>query len=224
MMGNRLGVGVVGTVALLLASGTAAQFGQRSPSFGGVFAPVVGEGAVYEVTSPRENKKNEMEIAITGKEEFEGKMGYWLEMTFSGGQAAGMGGMKTLMAVQGEQTASLRVVMGMRGQAFEMDMNSPMSQGRAKTSPTDVRHTSVRVGKETITVPAGTFECEHWKTNDGSSEVWISEKVHPWGLVKTVGKDSSLVLLRQVTGATTKLPPPYKKFNPMEMMRQGEHP
>lgn len=69
---------------------------------------------------------------------------------------------------------------------------------------------------------AGTFTCEHRRTKDGTGDYWISDKVRPLGLVKRVGKDSSMVLLRQITGAKTKLPPPYKEFDPIEMMRQRQ--
>ena len=226
-MGNRIAVAAVLTVALLLASTAPAQFGQRAPSFSGVFAPVVGEGAAYEVTTAKDNKKMQMEIAVTGKEDYQGKSGYWLEMSMSG-TPQGMGASKMFMILNGDQTATLRMVMRMGNEVVEMDMstNTQVMQNRPKSSSADFRKSSVRVGAETITVPAGTFACEHWKMNDGTGDAWISEKVHPWGLVKTVGKDSSMVLLRVITDAKTKLPPPYKKFDPMEMMRQhqGEHP
>lgn len=116
---------------------------------------MVGEDAAYEVTSNKDNKKMQMEMAITGKEEVEGK-------------------------------------------------------------------TAERGGSEIITVPAGTYTCEHWRAKDGSGDYWISDNVCPMGLVKMTGKDSSMVLQRQITGATTKLPPPYKKFDMQEMMRQGQ--
>jgi hypothetical protein len=213
----------LGTI-LLAASSLPAQFGARTPSFGGVFAPIVGEGAAYEMTSAKDNKKMQMEMAITGKEEFEGKTGYWMEYSMSG-MPQGMGTSKVLMSLSGDQTVTMRMVTRMGNDVIEMDMNMPMMKNRPTTAPADARHSAERVGTETITVPAGTFACEHWRAKDGSSDFWISEKVRPMGLVKMVGKDSSMVLVRQITGATTKLPPPYKKFDMQEMMRQQQqHP
>ena len=55
------------------------------------------------------------------------------------------------------------------------------------------------VGTETITVPAGTFQCEHWKDNRGR-EAWVSSKVSPITVVKTVDKDETLVLVKTLTG------------------------
>ena len=213
---------VISLAAIFLTASTApAQFGGRPPSFGGVFAPSVGEGAAYEVTTNKDNKKMQMEMAITGKEEYEGKTGYWMETTMLG-TPQGPVTTKMLIALNGDQTTTTRMVMRMGADVVEMDMNMPMMKNRQTTSPADVRHSGERVGTETITVPAGTFACEHWRAKDGTSEYWISEKVKPMGLVKTVSKDSSMVLLRQITDAKTKLPPPYKKFDPMEMMRQQQ--
>jgi hypothetical protein len=222
----RIRISLAGTAVaiLLLSSAAPAQFGGRTPSFGGVFAPVVGEGAAYEITTAKDNKKMQMEMAITGKEEFEGKMGFWMEYSMSG-MPQGMGSSKVLMSLSGEQTVTMRMVTRMGTDVIEMDLNMPMMQNRQKTSPADVRKTAERVGSETITVPAGTYTCEHWRAKDGTGDFWISDKVRPMGLVKMTGKDSSMVLLRQITGATTKLPPPYKKFDMQEMMRQSQqHP
>ncbi len=56
-----------------------------------------------------------------------------------------------------------------------------------------------QVGTETITVPAGTFGCAHWKKDDATDEVWTSDKVSPLAMVKQVGKTHSMVLVRQIT-------------------------
>lgn len=205
---------------LLTTSAASGQFMGRTPSMAGVFAPVVGEGAAYEVTTAKDNKKTQMEMAITGKEEVEGRPAYWMEYTVSG-MPQGGGTSKMLVSLNGEQTATMRMVTRMGNEVVEMDMNMLMMQGRQKAEPTDVRKSAERIGTETITVPAGTYTCEHWRAKDGSGDYWISDKVRPMGLVKMTGKDSSMILLRQITGATTKLPPPYKKFDMQEMMRRA---
>ncbi len=224
-MGVRDSAARTATVVLLLSSTTLAQFGPRMAIMGGAFSPVVGEGAAYEVTTARDNEKRQMEVAITGKEEYQGKTGYWMEYSFTDAKQRAMAS-KMMVSLNGDQTTTMRIVMRMGTEVVEMDMNNPMMQrSQQKTSPADVRRSAERVGTETITVPAGIFACEHWRAKDGSGDYWISEKVRPMGLVKTAGKDSSMVLLRQITGAKTKLPPPYKKFDPMSMMRpQQQHP
>ena len=55
--------------------------------------------------------------------------------------------------------------------------------------------TAVRVGVESITVPAGTFRCEHWRAKDGSGDAWLSSNVVPYSLVKAVDKDGGTAVL-----------------------------
>jgi hypothetical protein len=89
---------------------------------------------------------------------------------------------------------------------------------QASSLSSDSRKQMVLVGTETVTTPAGTFSCEHWRKKDGSKDVWISENAGPWGLVKMVGKDS-MTVQRVFTDAKTHITDPPVKFDPMEMMR-----
>lgn len=56
---------------------------------------------------------------------------------------------------------------------------------------------------ETITTPAGTFSCQHWRSKKDGSEYWLSDKVSPWKLVKMTGKDQSMTLTKVITDAKT---------------------
>ena len=79
-----------------------------------------------------------------------------------------------------------KIIFQMPGQAaMEMPMN-PNEKERAQMKD-DLAKWS-QVGTETITVPAGTFSCAHWKKDDGTDEVWTSDKVSPMAMVKQVGK------------------------------------
>ena len=208
--------------ALCLAVPVWAQFGgPRMPGMNGIFHPVVGEGAAYDMQGRGEGPKT-MEISVVGKEDFQGQTGYWLETSFQE-QRGGLMVMKMLMVMEPPNPGAKRMIMLMQGQAYEFPMNSPMMGGQmSKSAPHDIRNDKsiVRVGTETITVPAGTFSCEHYRASDGSSDIWVSDKVAPWGIVKTVGKDSNMVLARQITGATTKITGPVKPFDPTQMMQQ----
>jgi hypothetical protein len=207
---------VVAIVMLCLPA--SAQVGMRQPQMRGMWHPVVGAGAVYEMQS-RDAKKNALEVAVVGQEQFQGKPGYWLEMSFPDPRG-GEGISKMLMVTEGENPGPKRMIVKMGGEAMEMPMNSPMMANRSQSQNTDIRKDAVRLGTETITTPAGTFVCEHWRTNDQSSDVWLSDKVSPWGIVKTTGKDSSLLLTRLVTDAKTKITGPVKQFDVQEMMKQ----
>ena len=209
---------------LILAVPAGAQFGgPRMPGMNGIFNPVVGQGAEYQMQSHGEGSQT-MGVAVVGKEDFQGQTGYWLEMTFQDPRGGAMV-MKMLMVMEGPNPGPKRMIMLMNGQAYEFPMNNPMMAGQmAKSAPHDIRNDKswVRVGTETITVPAGTFSCEHYRAADGSSEGWFSDKISPWGLVKSVGKDNNMVLVRQVTDAKTKITGPVKPFDPMQMMQQQQ--
>lgn len=207
--------------ALSLAAPAGAQFGMRTPEMSGIFHPVVGNGAVYEIQGRQQGPKS-MEIAVVGKEDFQGQAGYWLETSFEDSRS-GMGAMKMLMVMEGPNPGAKRMIMMMNGRAFEMPMNSPMMGGQtSRNVPRDLRNDKsiVHVGTETITVPAGTYSCEHYRASDGSTDAWVSEKISPWGLVKSVSKDSTMVLTKQITDAKSKITGPVTPFNPMEMMQQ----
>ena len=210
---------------LALAVPAWAQFGPRSPGISGVFHPVVGQGSAYEIKGNDQPAK-EMEMAVVGKEDYQGQTGYWLETSFQGSER-GPAAMKMLMVMEGPNPGPKRMIMMMNGQAYEFPMNNPMmGQRMAQSAPHDIRSDKsiVRVGTESITVPAGTFSCEHYRASDGSSDFWISDKVSPWGLVKSVSKDNTMILTRQITNATSKITGPVKPFDPMQMMQQQPRP
>jgi hypothetical protein len=214
---------LVALTMLCLASPLGAQMGMgpRMPNMSGVWHPVVGAGGAYEVAG-QDGKKNQLEITVVGQEEVNGKTGYWLEMATADPRSGGMMYMKMLLAAADNGMTSTRMVMQPHGQdPMEMDMNMGMMNRRQpQTTPTDIRDKAERVGTEAITVPAGTFSCEHYRMKDGSADVWISDKVAPWGLVKTQGKDSSMILTKVITDAKDHITGTPKKFDPRQMIRE----
>ena len=206
---------------LLVTTATAnAQMGmgmrQRMPS--GVFNPVVGSGAAYDV-QPASGPKTSIEYAIVGKESVNGKDGYWMEWTTSGGEMGQMV-MKVLIVPDASGTTTSKVIMQMAGRP-PMEMPMQMGAGRASSSaPSDIRSTAEDVGSESVTTPAGTFVCEHYRMKDGSGDTWVSTKVAPLGVVKHQGKDSTMVLTKIITDAKDKIVGTPQPFNPMMMMQQ----
>jgi len=202
--------------SLCLASGAGAQLGGMQffskPNIADIFKPVVGQGAVYQETS--EGKQgHEMEMTIVGKEMTGSGEGYWMEMSMNRAGDQKMYS-KVLMTKDFQFT---KVIFQMPGQsAMEMPMNpnekdrSQMKEEMAKWS---------QVGTETITVPAGTFSCAHWKKDDGTDEVWTSDKVSPLAMVKQTGKTHSMVLVRQITNAQDHITGPVTPFDPKAFMK-----
>ncbi len=207
---------------LVFSQPTFAQMGRgmMGRSVQGVWKPVVGSGAVYQTENKREGKQ-EMEMAVVGAETSEGKAGHWLEITVKD-PAEGVIVVRQLVVQDGKQTQMVRMVF-QKGNEEPMEMSMQMMGmmgQQPKAQKSDVRDESERVGMETITTPAGTFECEHWRSKDKSSDYWVSEKVAPFGLVKMTSKEENMTLTRVIANAKTKIRGTPRKFDPAEMMRQ----
>ncbi|MGH9679602.1 MAG: hypothetical protein ACRD4Y_06600 [Candidatus Acidiferrales bacterium] len=203
----------------LLALPLAAQMmGSRVPTLSGVWHPVVGTGASYEVTKGG-GEKSQFEITIVGKEDVDGQTNYWTEFAMTDPRMGGEMYAKNLMAVKDNTVTTVRTIFQMPGRD-PMEMDAGM-QGRRGTQniASDFRDKAELVGTETVTVPAGTFTCQHYREKDGSADAWISDKVGPWGLVKSQDKDSSIVLTKTITDAKDHITGTPTKFDPMQMMR-----
>jgi hypothetical protein len=191
-----------------------------TPMPGGLFSPVVGTGAGYEITSS-EGRKMNVEFAIVGKETVNGKDAYWMEWTTNA-----MGGdmIMKVLAVPGDTIVMTRTIMQMPGRP-PMEMPPQMaSRANSPGIPSNIQAIADSVGSESVTVPAGTFTCEHYRMKDGSGDTWVTTKVSPFGVVKHQGKDSTMVLTKVITDAKDKIVGTPVPFNPMQMMQQPPQP
>jgi hypothetical protein len=202
-----------------IAPAARAQMGMRAPATPqGVFNPVVGQGAAYEMTSANGEKRT-MEFGIVGKESVDGKEGYWMEISFDSNQMGPMV-VKTLTTLDSSNMVTQRVIMQM-GSRPPMEMTQMMrGMNNNQPQPADIRNSAEDVGSESITVPAGTFTCEHYRMKDGSGDTWVSSQVTPMGVVKHTGKDSSMILTKVITDAKDKITGTPVEFNPQQMMQQ----
>ena len=217
-MNRTLRFAVISAACLLLPMVASAQMFGRSqaPSWRGVWNPVVGAGGTYEVTK-KDGTKTTMEMAIVGKESVDGKDGYWFEVTIPGTELGTMI-MKSLTVRNDQDMTSTRMIMQM-GDRPPMEMPSRMTQNREK-QPADIRQLAEEVGPESVTTPAGTFATTHYKMKDGSGDVWVADKAGPFGMVKFIGKDNSMVLIKVEADAKDKITGTPVPFNPMAMAGQ----
>jgi hypothetical protein len=185
----------------------------RKPAITKVFNPVVGKGAEYETTGTGSaSGPRTMQMFIVGKESVEGKDGYWMEMVSTGDKDQGFLA-KSLLTK--DDFRFHRMIVQKPGQpAMEMPFNP--SQSKVQESMSDWHS----VGTESITVPAGTFSCEHWKNDKNNSDIWTSDKVTPFGLVKETGSNNNMVLTKVLTDVTDRITGPVQKFDPQMMMQQ----
>ena len=207
--------------ALLLAlvsTAASAQMGRfSSPHVSGFWNPVVGEGAQYSIQSQK-GDKTDMQITVVGKESVDGKDAYWYEMSFNRGNGEMV--MKQLMVLNGADTQISRMIMQMPGRP-PMEMPTQMLHQDHAPQTADVRTGGEDLGSDTITVPAGTFTCQHYRTKSGG-EVWVSQKVSPYGLVKSKSNDSSMELTKVITGAKDQITGTPQPFSPQMMMQQQQ--
>ncbi|HEY1925010.1 MAG TPA: hypothetical protein VGG58_07140 [Candidatus Acidoferrum sp.] len=210
------GVLLAAACCLCLSSATVAQLGGMNmfskPNIADIFRPVVGSGAVYEMqsTDNKNDPPRQLEMSVVGKEMTPTGEAYWMEMGYADHHDnSKMMYSKMLVTKDFEFT---KIIIQVPGQgAMEMPFDSKdMGKDKIKDQLNDWS----KVGSETVTVPAGTFSCAHWKKNDGTDEVWVSDKVTPMSMVKQVGQKNTMVLVKQTTGVTDHITGPVTPFNP----------
>ncbi len=209
---------VFGLTILAVSASAQMGMGMRPSMPAGIFSGTVGSGAQYETTAA-DGAKTTIEYAVVGKDSVEGKDAYWLEYTMTSARMGEMV-MKMLLAPQSSSGVTSRVIMQLPGRP---PMEMPMQMSRMGNQPApkmDIRAESEDVGKESVTTPAGTFVCEHYRSKDGNTDTWISAQVAPFGVVKSQSKTTSMVLVKQVTGARDKIVGTPVPFNPQMMMQQ----
>jgi hypothetical protein len=208
-------------VSFSLPSSLRAQMGMdmfKKPSFTKVFNPVVGKGAEYQtIKTDSKTTPQTTQMFIVGKESVDGKDGYWMEIvttTEKGGNFVGK------MLFTKDDFQFRRMVIQVPGQgAMEMPFNP--AQG-TKQSLQDTMSEWHSIGTESVTVPAGTFSCEHWKNDKNNSEVWTNDKVTPFGMVKEMSPNNTMVLTKVLTDTPDQITGPVQKFNPQMMMQQRQ--
>lgn len=193
-------------LGLSVAAGAAGQVGQqgpRTPSIPTPFTPVVGSGAQYQVTT-RDGRMT-FTYAVVGKERVDGNDAYWLEVRSDGAMLKGEMVIKELTLGIGAHPEIKRMIMQPPGRPpmeAPPGMMEMMKQHMAQNEKARKDGMGEKMGTESITVPGGTFECDHFRRQENQMDVdyWISSKVPPYSLVKMTGPDTSMVLEKVLTG------------------------
>lgn len=197
---------------LVLTQIANAQFGQSSgPSFYGEFKPVIGGWSEYQMTSKREGS-TKMKIAVVGKE----GDAYWYETVMEGGKQ-GRTIMKMLVSGNPEDQKNIKRMIVKQGNEPAMEMPVQMMQQSPKGQGQSGK--VIDKGTETIKVPAGTFKTQHSQYQDaeGVVDTWMYKDVSPYGMIKSVSKDTEMVLIGYGTGAKTQITETPQKFEMPQM-------
>ena len=222
---NRIRIALLTVACCLLITGSvAAQLGGMNPfskpNITDIFKPVVGGGAVYEMQhADKSDKPRQMEMFIVSTELVEGKPGWWMEMGHQDNKTGEMRYMKMLVS---SDFVPQKMVMQQPGKGA-MEIAIPPDAQDRKTAKEELEKWH-KVGMEPVSVPAGTFLCQHWKKDSGVGDVWASDKITPMGMVKSVQEHETMVLVKVISGATDHITGPVTKFDPQQMMRQQKKP
>ncbi len=215
-------------LALAVAASAWGQRGGRGgmgmmsslPKMPGLTNPVVGSGAEYQMTA--KGKDMDVAWAVVGKEDVNGSPGIWMETRM---QSADLGGemvTKMLMVTTGPETGMKRMIMQQPGQPpMEMPgmMMGMMKGGQPQPSSSGGKADfGELVGTETITVPAGSFVCQHYRKQEksGTVDFWVSDQVTPYAMAKMTGPDVTMVLKKTLTNETSHI-----KGEPQKMQFPG---
>ena len=206
-------------LALATARPAHAQMGMdlfKRPAITKAFHPVVGKGAVYVDAGKDGKNTRTTEIAVVGKESIEGQEAFWMQFVSTDEQGKTIVG-KSLITPADFQMH--RMIFQQQGQqAMELPANMNPARKQQMEENFNDWHS---VGTETVTVPAGTFSCDHWRNDKTHAESWTSDKVTPFGMVKTVKANGDTELLSKlVDNATDRITGPVKQFDMQEMMQQ----
>jgi hypothetical protein len=178
---------------LALACGTArAKDNARGFVLFGDLKPAVGSWARYEFVSGEGKKAETMKykVAIVGKE---GK-NLWVEQLVEETKKGKKRrddpvSMKMLVGKDGAKKVYIKTPDGI------MDMSNMPGFSAPKKGPGEEK--MKKAGKESVTVPAGSFKAEKYtyEDADGQSTVWIAPGVGPYGVVKQENPDGHMALL-----------------------------
>jgi hypothetical protein len=150
--------------------------------------------------------KTTMTYAIVGKEDFEGQEAWWLEMRFDSGEG-GLMVMKQLALIpaKGLPVPKRMIIQSANMPPQEMPPEMVSSIGQQVRSEVDKEGLGEKIGTETITVPAGSFECEHYRTTRGAwkADIWFSRDVLPNGLVRMISTDARMSLVKVLKNETS---------------------
>jgi len=152
---------------------------------------------------------SEWAFVVVGREAIAEKEAYWLEIRAESGGGRGLI-LKQLLLSGPDGPKPKRFIMQAPGEPpVAVPVGTILQAGHeALPEPKGDKHgLGTQVGVEEVTVPAGTFTCNHYRSQlEGeTSEVWISPRVSPYGVVKMVAGETTMVLSKLLENQTTRI-------------------
>ncbi len=171
--------------------------------------PRVGKWVEYQALYDQKDKYV-LRYAVVGEEKREGTGYRWLEMKMTNetdpsknlvyqmlipGSLADIGDVQEVVMKPGDKPA-----MKMNG----MMMGMVRGQLEKKSVFGDLCHEVTLVGKEKVTVPAGTFNSAHYHSTKYENDSWVDPALS-FGMVKATGKHHDIQRVRDGDGAKSSI-------------------
>jgi hypothetical protein len=179
--------------------------------------PVVGKGAEYQSTEKESSgeKTRSTTIGIVGKDSFEGKEAFWMEVVSN---SEGQSALVKMLITRADFGFHKMIIQPAGQQAMEMPFNPGKDAHEEKIEEKFKDWHSV--GTEPVTVPAGTFVCEHLHNDKTNGDLWASDKVTPFGMIKQVDGKQTMVLVKLIPDFQDRITGPVKQFDPQAFRQQ----
>lgn len=192
--------------------------GQGQECLAGVKMPDVGQWAEYQ--GMMHKKPYTARYAVVAAEERDGKPMKWLELRMTGEKEDQAMVYQVLTPGTPAEMDQAEEIVYKPGQKPAMKVNAMMvkmirSQLGKNSVLGNLCEGVTLAGKESITVPAGTFKVLRYHNSKYESDTWVDPDL-PFFMVKSVGKDFELSLASMGKGATSSI-----SENPQEMPGLG---
>ena len=181
--------------------------------------PAQGRWAEYKATYKEEPYT--VRYSVIGEESRGGKPLQWVELRMEGAKKDRNMIYQALVPGSLVELGQVQEVVFKAGTQPAMKMSGPMiemirGQLEKQSFYSEICRGVSLVGKEKITVPAGTFQALHFRSTEQASDSWVSPDL-PFSLVKSSGKGYLVELTSQGEGATSSI-----KEKPREMGGMGQ--
>jgi len=180
-----------------ILAGTAAAQGIVGDVLAGkLINPEVGVFAWYDLKDASTGKTLFLRQAIVGTERVKRKTGYWVETEII--PEVGFPAVyKMLLTGPASNSTNVHRIVMKEGQRPPREI--PVEEDAVSAETPEERES---LGKESLTIPAGSIEAEHVVITSGGArtEVWLNDAVRPMGIVRLTSPEGELMLRRYGKG------------------------
>jgi hypothetical protein len=197
---SRIGIlcGIAAAAALVASGAAFGQGGVEELLAGKLVKPEVGQWSWYTLSDVKSGRTYLLRQAVVGKEKVGMKTAHWVEF-----EVVPRVGFKTVykMLMTGPATNPKNIHRAILKSGEDPAVELPVPKD-AKPAPRAKRKS---LGKEPVQTGMGIVEAEHFEVRSPSGdgppkEIWVSERIHPSGIVRLLSPNGEMSLRSHGTG------------------------